>query len=381
MCIKEEIGYNKKFIVKTSLKKMKIGILTFHSADNYGAVLQAYGLQEYLLSLGHEVYIIDYKPKYLIAPYRAFVNKTPKGGIYIKLKYTFRNILIAPIRLKRNIAFRKFRKAFLNCINFDFNNVENDFDIFIFGSDQIWNPHITNGFDKIFVGDFPAIRGKKAISYAASAGCVANINDILDKKYIQKQLLNFHAVGVREESLLNALVPTPCSLTIDPVLLAGKDVFLKIANHHINGRYLLLFQLFHDYKVEDIALNIAKEKGLPVVKINSSSESLKDKGIISNASPELFLSYLKNASYVVTSSFHGVAFSILFEKNFTSVCLNPSSGERVYNMLQQLGLQNRIVTQKEQAYKTDDIDYHAVNQLYEIFRDKSKRFIHTAIND
>ena len=380
MCINKEIVYDKKFIVKTSLNKMKIGILTFHCADNYGAVLQAYGLQEYLSSFGHEVYIINYKPKYLTAPYRAFRNETPKGGIFIKLKYTFRNILIAPIRLKRNLAFRKFRKTFLNCINFDFNNTENNFDIFIFGSDQIWNPQITNGFDKIFFGDFSAIRGKKAISYAASAGSIANINGISDKKYIQKQLSNFYAIGVREESLLKLLSPTPCSLTIDPVLLAGKDVFLNIANHHINGRYLLLFQLYHDYKVEDIALKIAKEKGLPVVKINSSSESLKDKGIISNASPELFLSYLKNASYIVTSSFHGVAFSILFERNFTSVCLNTASGERVYNLLQQLGLQNRITTLNGHKYETNDIDYHTVKHLYEIFRDKSERFIHTAIN-
>lgn len=362
------------------IKKMKIGILTFHCADNYGAVLQAYGLQKYLSNLGHEVYIINYKPKYLTTPYRPFRYETPKGGIFIKLKYTLRNILITPIRLKRSIAFRKFRKAFLNCIDFDFNNAKNDLDIFVFGSDQIWNPQITNGFDKIFLGDFPAIRGKKAISYAASAGSVANINEISDRKYIQKQLSNFYAIGVREESLLKVLARTPCSLTIDPVLLPGKDVFLNIANHRINGRYLLLFQLYHDYKVEDIALKIAKEKGLPVVKINSSSESLKDKGIISNASPELFLSYLKNASYIVTSSFHGVAFSILFERNFTSVCLNPTSGERVYNLLQHLGLQNRIVTLSTQTYETNDIDYHAVNKLYETFRDESKHFIYTAIN-
>lgn len=359
---------------------MKIGILTFHSANNYGAVLQAYGLQEYLIRLGHKVYIINYRPKYLTSLYRTFVNETPKGSIFIKLKYTFRNLLIAPIRFKRNIAFHKFRETFLNCIDFDFNDVKNDFDIFIIGSDQIWNPQITNGFDKIFFGEFPAVRGKKIISYAASAGSVSNINGILEKGYIQKQLSKFFAIGVREKSLLKALDPTPCALTIDPVLLAGKDVFSKIAHYMIKGKYLLLFQVSYDYRVEGVALKIAREKGLPVIKINSSSESLKDKDIISNASPELFLSYIRNASYVVTSSFHGVAFSVLFERNFTSVCLNSASGERVYNLLQQLGLQNRIVTLNEQVFETNDINYHVIYHLYESFRDKSKHFIQTAID-
>lgn len=359
---------------------MKIGILTFHCANNYGAVLQAYGLQEYLKELGHEVFIIDYQPKYLTSLYRTFVTETPRGSIFVKLEYTVRNFLIAPIRLKRNIAFQKFRETFLNCIDFDFNDVKNDFDIFVFGSDQIWNPQITNGFDKIFFGDFPAVRDKKIISYAASAGSVSNINGIQEKEYIQKQLSKFYAIGVREKSLSEALEPTLCTLTIDPVLLAGKDVFSKIAHYMIKGNYLLLFQVSYDYKVEGVALKIAREKGLPVVKINSSSESLKDKGIISHASPELFLSYIRNASYVVTSSFHGVAFSILFERNFTSVCLNQTSGERVYNLLQQLGLQNRIVTLNEQVFETNDIDYHVIYHLYESFRDKSKYFIQMAID-
>lgn len=357
---------------------MKVGILTFHCADNYGAVLQAYALQEYLKSLGHEAFIINYRPKYLTFHYRIFVNSLPDGSVLMKLKYFLRNVLIAPIRLKRHLSFASFRKKHLNCLNIDLNEPYNNLDIFIFGSDQIWNSTITNGLDEIFFGNFVASTNKKLIAYAASAGSTLNINNT-QKIFFQEHLSKFYAIGVREKSLLNFLKPLQCFLTIDPVLLAGQELFNKIAQYNIKGKYLLLFQLGDNHDVEKIAFQVGRKKKLPIIKINSSSESLKNRKVISSASPELFLSYIKNASYVVTPSFHGTAFSILFKKDFTSVCLSSIEGERIVNLLQQLGLQNRIATLDSSLFNTESIDYSIAYKLYELFRNDSKIFIQKTI--
>lgn len=361
---------------------MKIGILTFHCANNYGAVLQAYGLQEYLKDLGHEVFIIDYRPKYLLAPYKVFGNKLPNVHLFLKILYWLRSLLIAPKRWKRIWEFNAFRKKYLNTYQFNFSKIENDFDIFIFGSDQIWNPIITHGIDKIFFGDFNAASMKKLVAYSASAGSVHNVSND-DVKYIVKQLRKFNSIGIREKSFASLLhsFALDCHVTLDPVLLAGRSVFDRISINRISeNNYLLLFQLDYDYRVEKIALHIANIKGLNIVKINSSSESVKDWNIKSSVSPTLFLSYIKNAMYVVTSSFHGTALSILFEKDFTSVCLNEQNGERITNLLEQLNLKDRIITFENQKIKTNSINYKAVENLQYTLKKSSIEFINKALN-
>lgn len=360
---------------------MKIGILTFHCANNYGAVLQAYGLQEYLKSLGHEVCVIDYRPKYLIAPYRLFGNELPNVNSFFKILYFCRRLLLAPKRLKRRWTFDAFRRRYLNVCRLNLDVVDNNFDAFIFGSDQIWNPVLTHGLDKIYLGDFKAAKNKKLIAYSASVGSVHNIN-CSETEYMISQLGNFSAIGIREKSfcdLLNSFKLNVCT-TVDPVLLGGWDIYNRIATNRIPVKnYLLLFQLDFDYKVEKIALSIAKLKHLNIIKVNSSSESIKDFKIKSSVSPALFLSYIKNAVYVVTSSFHGTVFSILFEKDFTSVCLNERNGERITNLLKQLDLMKRIITSENQRPFTEAIDYKAVKKSQEILRNSSVEFINRVL--
>lgn len=361
---------------------MKIGILTFHCANNYGAVLQAYGLQVYLKSLGHEVFVIDYRPKYLIAPYKVFGNGIPSVNFFLKILYFCRKLMLAPKRLKRCWAFNTFRKEYLNICRLNWDSVDNDFDAFFLGSDQIWNPALTHGLDKVYLGNFKAAKNKKLIAYSASVGSIHNINSS-DAEYMISQLGNFSAIGVREKSLcdlLSAFKLDVCT-TIDPVLLAGRDIFDRIAADRIPQKnYLLLFQLDFDYKVESIAISIAKLKHLTVVKINSSSESIKNFKIKSSVSPALFLSYIKNAAYVVTSSFHGTVLSVLFEKDFTSVCLNKRNGERITNLLQQLGLTERIVMSENQMPFTETIDYKTIKKLQNILRNNSVEFVNKALN-
>ncbi len=361
---------------------MKIGILTFHCANNYGAVLQAYGLQEYLKKLGYDTYIVDYRPKYITSQYKTFAKELPQGNLPMKVKHLLRNILIIPIRKRRCKVFNLFRRNRLKIFKLNLNNSENDFDSFIFGSDQIWNQSLTGGnLDKIFLGDFPAANGKKLIAYAASTGSLKNISN---KSEIIDQLLKFKAIGVREQSLdifIGNNIPNSIhSLTLDPVLLAGKQIFEKLIKPiypDTKKKYLLLFQLGYDIHVEKIASQIANEKGLNLVKISSYFESLTDSNIISDASPEQFLAYVKNASYVVTTSFHGTAFSILFEKDFNTIGLSETVSERMINLLLQLGLEDRFYNNSNKI-NTTEINYRSVNKKLEQLRIASRSFINTA---
>lgn len=344
---------------------MKIGILTFHCAINYGAVLQAYGLQEVLKSLGHEVYIIDYRPQYLIEPYQVFQWKFKvKDSLMSNMKSLMRESLVMPIRLVRKSKFQQFINQYLNIYSWE-NNL-NVFDAFVFGSDQIWNPQITKGLDENFLGQFKEAKGKKLIAYAASVGAVQNLSKDEFERLVFC-LNGFEQIGVREKYLYEKIsnVNTNVSITIDPVLLAGKDVFDKIAvDIKIARPYLLLFTLGRDeYAIEE-AYKIAAQKNLDVIEIISSKESLYNLKIKQMLSPSEFLGYIKMADYVVTSSFHGTVFSVLFQKDFNVICNDIKIGERIYDLLVSIKLKYRMNT-LESRNRMDicNINYEEVDEL------------------
>ena len=146
---------------------MRVGILTFHCARNYGAVLQAYALQTYLEKQGHQVYVIDYRPSYLVFPYRLFKFDVWRDkGFITGLKWNIRELLIAPIRGLRNYRFERFVRRRLHLRQIDFTKPCTDIDTFIFGSDQIWNWK-TMCADPSYMLDF-APEDKKRIAYSSS---------------------------------------------------------------------------------------------------------------------------------------------------------------------------------------------------------------------
>lgn len=256
-----------------------------------------------------------------------------------------------------------------------------DFDAFIMGSDQIWNPDITNGGDKIYWGQFPAAKGKKIISYAASVGCVKEI-DLFMNEYLT-MLQSYTAISVREQSLADyfskQMLNISVCVTIDPVLLVGKAIFAPMIFPSKKQKpYLLAFQLYYNDSVKEIAEKVARQKGLDLVELVSSSETLKNKKCLTSESPESFLSLLKGASYVITSSFHGTALSILFEKDFNTVSIEASLSERMVNLLSQLNLTERLVDNNFQLV-TVPIDYVSVNESLDVLRSSSKLFIENAL--
>lgn len=351
---------------------MKIGIFTFHCAANYGAVLQTYCLQEVLKGMGHEVYVIDYRPKYLIEPYKTFYyDSTSFDSFFAKCKGLFRACFVAPIRWKRNRAFSRFIDSHLNLYQLNLNDESNDFDAFVFGSDQIWNPKITGGFDKVYLGDFPAAKGKRLIAYAASAGSISNFaGENID--YFLSRLQYFDKVTVREKSLAE-YISRKSSITpevvFDPVLLAGPTVLYKLLDNKKEGQgqkqsYLFLFQLTRNDDIVSYATIVAKSKGLTLIEMATMCESLFNSNMKQALSVELLISYFINAAYIITSSFHGTVLSILFNKSFNTVSISDSIDERALSLLQDLNLSNKMLDIYSQVVYSTQIDYTEANDLY-----------------
>lgn len=362
---------------------MKIGIFTFHYAVNYGAVLQTYCLQEVLKGMGHEVYVIDYCSKKLKVPYKIFFyDQSCFNSKIAKIKGFLRACLVAPIRWKRNQIFSKFIHQHLNLYKLDLNDESNDFDAFIFGSDQIWNPKLSDGFDKVYLGDFPAAKGKKMISYAASVGSISNFSgENID--YFLYRLQYFKEVTVRESSLAEYISRKSSKfpeVVVDPVLLAGSTILYRLLNNtdikeqYQKQPYLLLFQLGRNDPTAYYAETMAKSMGLKVIEIVTMGESIFNK-FKQTLSIEQLLSYFINAVYIVTTSFHGTVLSILFNKPFNTISVNDSIDERAQSLLKDLNLSDRMVNLNDKTKLTTYIDYNIVNNLYSSKKEKSNKLL------
>lgn len=367
---------------------MKIGIFTFHCVSNYGAVLQTYCLQEVIKSMGHEVYVIDYRPKYLMEPYKVFSYDSSSSYSYIaKCKGFVRACLVTPIRWKRNRTFSKFVKNRLNLYKLDLNDESNDFDAFVFGSDQIWNPKITCGFDKVYLGDFPAAKGKKLIAYAASVGSVSNLQSE-NIGYFLGRLKCFDKVFVREESLadyINQEISPIAKVVLDPVLLGGMTVLntLLLSSHKPihNGSYLLLFQLLRNDHIAEYAMDFADKKGLDIVELATMAESLLNRKMEQTLSVERLLLYIKNSSYVITTSFHGTVLSILQNKQFHTISVTRYKDERILCLLKKLNILDRMLAVNDRKISLlNPIDYDIVNNLYERKKVESRNILYQSLS-
>lgn len=366
---------------------MKIGIFTFHCAANYGAVLQTYCLQEVLKGMGHEVYIIDYRPKYLIEPYKTFsYDPISFDSFFAKCKGLLRACLVTPIRWKRNRAFSRFIDSHLNLYQLDLNDESNDFDAFVFGSDQIWNPKISGGFDKVYLGDFPAAKGKKLIAYAASAGSISNFaGENID--YFLSRLQYFDKVTVREKSLaeyINQKSSITSEVVLDPVLLAGSDVLYKFVNKNKiksrNRSYLLLFQLTRNFGTTSYAVSVAKSKGLRLIEIITMCETIIHCTVKQSLSIDQLLSYFVNATYIMTSSFHGAVLSILFNKPFNVVSVSDTIDERALSLLKNLNLSDKMLNLKHGAKSTTQINYGVSNNFCDCKKIESYNILNNALS-
>lgn len=349
---------------------MRIGTLTFHKVNNFGAVLQAYALQTYITRLGYDSEIIDYIPIKVSKSSKETIAKkvlrylhNPKKQIYLRLTN------------KRFSLFRKHNLRISTTSYLGDNDIESNpplYDVYIVGSDQVWNTELSNnskGFYLHFVKE-----GKK-LSYAASFG-KEYIND-RESNYINKYLRTFDSISVREKhhaDLLHGIFNIDVEVTLDPVFLIDKSEWQKIEKpvKRIPKKYILVYMLQYSEELLECAYKKAKELNCDIVYISLTKERINGR-VLCGIGPSEFLYVLSGATYICTNSFHGTAFSIIYNKDF-SVVRHTSRNTRIDNILEILGLKERYYD--IQDYKMlNSIDYELVNQRLGIVIQKSQKYL------
>lgn len=334
-----------------------IKTITFHNAYNYGAILQTYALQNKIQNLGYKVEVIDFLPEYFINGYKAelfnFSNGV-KGFISSLTSYT--------VRKKRDEIFEKFLKEKIKLTDkkyFTLKDLRKDnenFEICIAGSDQVWNPSIV--YSPAYFLDF-GNENMKRISYAASFGQDKILKDYEER--IGEHLKKFDCISVREKSginLVKELSGKNAVQVLDPVFLLSKDEWKKLENNiikdfNLKNGYILVYSMEKNSLIMEMAEKLNKYLNKPIVVMHSSYglktqiEIIKSKNInILIGGPQEFVTLFANASCIVTNSFHGTAFSIVFDKPFLSVP-HSTRNTRLQSLLELLKLKQRFINKND----------------------------------
>ncbi len=364
----------------------KIGIITVHRNVNYGANLQAFASCKYINNSGFDAEIIDYYPKeidkdnYLFSWLKLSYDCGKTNSLIHNLKLATALALSAPRKNIRLKSFYKFRENYCklspkyteskDIVNGGYTDV-------VCGSDQIWNPDITDGINPFYFGDILGVTNK--ISYAASLG-KSEYNEE-DKQKAAELIKKMDYVSVREEKSVEYIKRISGKKVIDvcdPVFLLSKEEYELIAKPiKVKKPYLLLYSVVSNQEMLSAAKKYAKKKGLTLVEICQSKNRNAKHVQICTASPEEFLGAIKDAETVVTNSFHGTAFSIIFNKD-VYVFNNKARGSRITNILSKAGMESRIV--ENEIQELSPIDYQTVKQNYDVYINSSKQFLLSALN-
>jgi len=316
-----------------------VGILTIHAVYNYGAMLQAFALQTYI-SKNYEchVEIIDYRPYSVYKAYKLYwldLVRDPR-----RFLRTFKRLVLSRGQFDRFIKFdQEVLKKSIEKYAKQNDLLSMQYDLVISGSDQIWNPLITD-YDESFLLPFGSIKHRSAFS--SSIG-IADV-DVYWEERLLNNLKNFDIVAVREGLALDYIgskyICDKLYKVLDPVFLIDAPVWLDLADNELTPEepYLLVYSLELNENIRFSAELLARRHELKIVAIHpfEVASDWVDTTIV-NAGPREFISLVKNARYVVTNSFHGVSFSIIFGKDLVSFP-HSSTGSRILDLIDNLGL-------------------------------------------
>ena len=333
---------------------MKIGILTIHAAYNYGSALQAVASCQAIKEItGSVTEIIDYQPDSIMSMYSLDLRKNV-GGIKEFIKFIFS----IKSRKQKKKAFDLFWKK-ENCLSkniyYDSNdlfNANDVYDSFVVGSDQVWNPDIVGDAFGDFCLEFVS-DDKNRYAYASSFG-VRNIG----KEQLEKlnlSLKKFKAIAVREREAKNMLdlnIQKHARIVCDPVFLLTKDQWRnRMIKMILPSNYILVYCVEVDKELQTIIKEMSRRLELPIVDVGYATNPQNYMGMHNdNVGPGEFLYAINNAEYVITNSFHGTAFSIIFRKQFL-VKAHSKRGVRMENILDICGLSDRMVREDDELDK------------------------------
>ena len=369
---------------------MKIGLLTFHNALNYGACLQAYATQQVLQALGFDCECLDYENKARRNAYR-MTHQICAALRARQWRSAERHALGLPFMALRRFRFARFRRRYLRVspsrahTNEQAQAFNDRYDVFLLGSDQVWNP-AHNGGDPAYLLGFAA-PGRKKIAYASSFG-VMHLPETICREYAAA-IRGFDAVSVREEqgaALIHSLTGRIAPVVLDPVLLIGKAHWLTLAGQPQPATdCFFLYANRPDQRARFLALLPPALRQTP---LHLLTRYLTPRDFLSRTAkvtyarpPEDFIKEIAAARFVCTASFHGAALAIVLEKPF-AVLLTGDMGKdaRLYTLLASLGLTDRIITDDTRWADLDaPIDFAAVNRRLEAARRLSLRFLTDAL--
>lgn len=370
----------------------KIGIITIVKVNNYGAELQAYALQEKLNLLGYHAEIIDYlfyknkdyKKEHIANPFYAYPLKMRIKEFFEPIYNNIRCIPYWRSKKKRDDAFKAFHEKYTRFSSICYRSYSQlycappQYDVYCVGSDQVWNPRCFTNLNPYFVSFAP--KGKKRISYASSFG-VQKLPLSVQYKY-KKLLIQMDAISVREDvgiKIVNDIAQKKAYKVADPTLLLTIDEWRKLVSYDKvpKEKYVLIYVLNKSNYIKQIALEIAKKYGFKVVRICKDAykqDFLSEKIInVLDAAPDDFLGLIEKAEIVLTNSFHGTVFSILFKRNFyTIVKRGVENNSRQLSLLKTLNL--------DRVRYEDDIFLEANPILWEIVDEDLKEFRQSSVN-
>lgn len=348
----------------------KVATMTFHTHHNYGALLQCYALQQVLIELGAVAEVIDYKCTYDRKPYR--LQALRKKGF---IKYLFG--VLGPItRIPRYKKCKLFRKRFrlsppVNADNIHF--LADCYHLYLAGSDNIWNNEITD-LDENYFLSFVEKQDKKA-SYAASFG-FGNVPLSLNNTY-KKLLSGFRHYYMREQqgvNIIQELLGVSANEVLDPTMLLDTSEWEKIiVSPKKKDHYIFAYQMAPSAKFVHYVKMLSKKTGLKVIYTQFPMGGILPCKLSLTDGPCEWLGHIKQASYVVTDSFHGTVFSILFHKSFFSVV--TQLGTRIENLLSNFGLEDRILRSGTLPEILSPVPYEQVDERIKNERERCKNIL------
>nr|QCO71489.1 Polysaccharide pyruvyl transferase [Streptococcus suis] len=372
--------------------EVKTALMTWFHYKNYGTALQAYALQQYIIKLGYDNEIINYIPE-------KGKKERGQGGssLLYRLRRKLNHLQLTPFFINETEdRFNEFVNMKLSktplVLKKDLLLLDNQYDIFFCGSDQIWSPA---NFEPVYFLSFVKDE-RKLISYAPSIGTPI-FNDEEVKSEMMSLIQRFNSLSVRELSgskLIQEYCGVVPRVVIDPTLLFDSNFWgnsfddKTIRMKYRNQKYILCYFLGDYRKYEKYVKSVEKKLGYVVVTVPIYKQQLTKKGTIDQGiGPEEFVSLMKNASYICTDSFHGVAFAVNFSKEFTVFKrfkdgAKNSQNTRVYNLLNSLDLPERIsLNNLPDSLPDKMIDYDKVQEKLSKLRQLSSDYIENAIKE
>lgn len=366
----------------------KVGFITMHLPINYGSALQTYALQNTIDKLGYDARIINYV-------YPNKIHKEPKSFKVLIVKVI--SLIINAIGLFPNIRqkkkYRLFYKKYYKLTDKQYESMEDlqtcppEMDIYMTGSDQVWNSNFVKGDTSFLLGFAPTYKPKMSFSSSFA------VDYVLDeyKETYSNLLKQYSFIGVREQSsieLVKRLTGKDAVLVCDPSLLLSKEEWMPMtvdAKINLPKKYILAYILGYSFNpypyIDNIIDKVQRELGLEVIYINGSKRDYfkKNSHVLKTTGPLEFLKLFANASFVITTSFHGVAFATNFGVPFYGVIKKDNKDTRIMSLLNVCGLEERAVQFDGETLPSIKCDMEQAQNKLSEFRESSMKFLKNSL--